>query len=75
MPIVEELIAKARRFHALARATSGAVTKERLVTLGDDYLEQADQLKSQRTVIQVAYPEIWYAGRDGAISLKVWLVQ
>jgi hypothetical protein len=38
----------ARRFHRLARITSDPVMKERLVTLGNDYLEQVDQLKCER---------------------------
>jgi hypothetical protein len=47
MPIAE-LTAMARRFHRLARITSDPVMKERLVTLGNDYLEQVDQLKCER---------------------------
>jgi len=55
MPI-KELVAIARRFHALAGKTSDPVMKERLITLGDDYLEQADQLKRERKVAQAEYP-------------------
>lgn len=57
MPIVEELLTKARHFHVLARKTSDPVTKERLLRLGEDYLAQADQLKNERKVVQAAYPK------------------
>ena len=53
MPI-EELTSIARRFYTLARKTSDPITKERLTILADSYLEQADQLKCQRTVTQAA---------------------
>ena len=53
MPI-EELKSIARRFYTLARKTSDPITKERLTILADSYLEQADQLKCQRTVTQAA---------------------
>ena len=56
MPI-KELIARARRFHVLARKTSDPVMKERLITLGDDYLDQADQLKRERKVTPAVYPK------------------
>jgi hypothetical protein len=52
MPVVEELLTKARHFHVLARKTSDPVTKERLLRLGEDYLAQADQLTSERKVVQ-----------------------
>ena len=51
MPIAE-LTAMARRFHRLARITSDPVMKERLITLGNDYLEQVDQLMCERKTIQ-----------------------
>ena len=53
MPI-EELTSIARRFYTLARKTSDPIAKERLTILADSYLEQADQLKCQRTVTQAA---------------------
>ena len=53
MPI-EELTIIARRFYTLARKTSDPIAKERLTILADSYLEQADQLKCQRTVTQAA---------------------
>jgi hypothetical protein len=56
MPI-KELIAIAGRFHALAQKTSDPVMKERLITLGDDYLKQADQLKCERKSTQAVYPK------------------
>ena len=48
MPI-EELLRMARRFHALARAATNPLTKRRLITLGDEYLEQANEIKRKRT--------------------------
>ena len=57
MSIVEELAAKARRFHILAGMTSDVVMKERLIALGNDYLEQADEINRQRTIIQAVYPK------------------
>jgi hypothetical protein len=57
MPIVEELLGKASHFHVLARKTSDPVTKERLLRLGEDYLAQAGQLKSERKVVQTTYPK------------------
>ena len=53
--LMEELTSIARRFYTLARNTSDPITKERLTTLADSYLEQAEQLKCQRTVAQAAY--------------------
>jgi hypothetical protein len=61
MPIAE-LFAKARHFHALVQTTSDPVTKERLLRLAENYRAQADQLKSERKVIQAAYPKS--AARD-----------
>src|SRR5690242_4076895 len=48
MPI-EELLRMAKRFHALARAATDPPTKRRLIALGDDYLEQANEIKRKGT--------------------------
>ena len=61
MPIVEELLGKAGHFHVLARKTSDPVTKERLLRLGEDYLAQAGQLKSERKVDTNDLPKICFA--------------
>ena len=47
---INELETMAQRFHALARKTSDPVMKERLITLGDDYLEQVEQLKREQKI-------------------------
>lgn len=56
---VDELIAMGRHFHALARMASNPATKDRLVALGDDYLEQAKQFKRQRAITEPDYLMGW----------------
>jgi len=49
MTVADELMAKARYFHALARVAVDQSTKNRLFSLADDYLEQAYELRYGET--------------------------
>ena len=46
---VSKLLELARQSYADARACSDAVTKRRLVAMGDDYIRQAKQLQQRDT--------------------------
>jgi hypothetical protein len=46
MAIADELATSAQRFYALARVASNPVTKLQLISLGDNYLQQANELKN-----------------------------
>jgi hypothetical protein len=50
MSVADELAIIARRFYALARATSKPVTKVHLICLADSYRRQADELTEALTV-------------------------
>ena len=60
MPIVEELLTKARHFHVLARKTSDPVTKERLLRLARTILagRPAKERANGRTS---GLPKIYFA--------------
>jgi hypothetical protein len=49
MTTADELINKAHHFYALALGASNPSTKRRSDRLGDDYLQQAHELKRKRT--------------------------
>jgi len=45
MTPAEELVVKAERFYALAQRALNPDTKSQLARLGDDYIQQANELK------------------------------
>jgi hypothetical protein len=47
MAIADDLMASAQRFYALARVASNTTTKLQLVSLGDDYFRQANELRQE----------------------------
>jgi hypothetical protein len=45
MATADDLMSSAQRFCRLARVATNAATKVQLVSLGDDYFRQADELR------------------------------
>jgi len=65
MTTADELISKAHRFYALALGASNPSMRRRLDRLGDDYLQQAHELKRERTFTEATLlnPDAsWEAG-------------
>jgi len=50
MSIADDLMISAQRFYALARVASNATTKLQLVSLGDDYFRQANELRQEQMI-------------------------
>lgn len=50
MATADDLMTSAQRFYALARTASDPTTKLQLVSLGDDYFRQANELRHEQTV-------------------------
>jgi len=50
MATADDLMTSAHRFYALVRVASDPTTKLQLVSLGDDYFRQADELRHEQTV-------------------------
>lgn len=57
MATADDLMTSAQRFYALARTASNPTTKLQLVSLGDDYFRQANELRRERMIGGRAGPQ------------------
>jgi hypothetical protein len=65
MTTADELISKAHRFYALALGASNPSMRRRLDRLGDDYLQQAHELKREITFTEAQVERRAVIANDG----------
>jgi hypothetical protein len=57
MPNVHELLKLAQDCFAQARITKDPEARRSFVKLGDEYMQEADDLRQDRSVVQAVFPK------------------